>query len=350
MRCHYCYVSPSSDTMSVSTARKAVDLAFKPGGNQLGFIFFGGEPLLCRDLIKEIVWYSAECAKKTEHIRPVYEITTNGLLLDGAFLDYAAEHKILINFSLDGIDKAHDSHRKKANGEPTHKEVMDAAKRLLAAQPYSPVLMTVNPDTVKYFHESVEYLYSAGFRYINCSLNYAADWDGKSLKELKRQYNKLAVFYYDRTMKKENFYLSPFESKISSHVHNKTYCRKRCELGRRQLSVAPDGAIYPCIQFVGDDRYKIGDVYSGINEESRRKLYLQNETEKPGCGVCAIMTRCNHYCACLNKQAAGSIDAVSEILCSHERIILPIADRVAAKLYKKRNPTFLQKYYNGLYP
>ncbi|MCL2502997.1 MAG: SPASM domain-containing protein [Coriobacteriia bacterium] len=210
--------------------------------------------------------------------------------------------------------------------------------------------MTVSPDTVQWYAESVEFLYSLGFRYLICSLHYAAEWDRAALGELKRQYDRLASFYYEHTVKEDKFYLSPFDVKISSHVHNKTYRHERCELGQHQLSIAPDGGIYPCVQFVGDVGYRIGDVQSGIDEEARKALYVRNETEKPGCDDCAIQKRCNHYCACLNKQATGSIGTVSEVLCAHERIVLPIADRVAARLYKKRSPMFIQKHYNDLYP
>ncbi|MCL2757411.1 MAG: SPASM domain-containing protein, partial [Coriobacteriia bacterium] len=225
-----------------------------------------------------------------------------------------------------------------------------AAERLLPSFPYAPALMTVSPDTVQYYAESVEYLYELGFRYLICSLNYAADWDKAALDEMKRQYNKLASFYYKHTVNEDKFYLSPFEVKISSHVHNRTYRHERCELGQHQLSIAPDGGIYPCVQLVGDERYRIGDVYNGIDEGARAALFVRNESEKPGCDICLIKDRCNHYCACLNKQTTGSIDGVSEVLCAHERIILPIADRVAARLYKRRSPMFIQKHYNDFYP
>ncbi|MCL2513841.1 MAG: SPASM domain-containing protein [Oscillospiraceae bacterium] len=350
MRCKYCYVSPSAETMASETVRAAVDLALKTAGRRLGLIFFGGEPLLCRDLIEETISYADEKAKAAGRGKIFYKITTNGLLLDEAFLNYAKKHEIFIALSIDGAEKAHDSHRLKADGGPTHKEVAAAAGRLLSALPYSPALMTVNPDTVQFYNESVGYLYSLGFRYIICSLNYAAGWDKKALAELKRQYNKMAGFYYGHTVAEDKFYLSPFDVKISSHIHSRTYCHERCELGQRQLSVAPGGGIYPCVQFVGDGRYKIGDVWDGIDENARRALFLRNEEEKPGCGACAIQKRCNHYCACLNKQATGSIDAVSEALCAHERIILPIADKVAERLYSKRSPMFIQKHYNDFYP
>jgi uncharacterized protein len=114
--------------------------------------------------------------------------------------------------------------------------------------------------------------------------------------------------------------------------------------------VAPDGLLYPCVQFVGDEGYSIGSVKTGVEKEKQDKLYRQNETEKETCLDCAIRTRCNHYCGCLNKQATGSIDRVSPILCAHERTILPIADKLAARLYKKRNAMFIQKHYNEFYP
>ncbi|MCL2677616.1 MAG: SPASM domain-containing protein, partial [Clostridiales bacterium] len=340
----------TEERMSVETARKAVDLAVKNGGKRLGLIFFGGEPLLCRGLIEETVAYAREKAKEDGREKFFHKLTTNGLLLDEAFLRYARENDVFIALSLDGTEKAHDAHRKLAGGGPTHGRVAEAAERLLLSFPYAPALMTVNPDTVQYYCQSVEYLYALGFRYIVCSLNYAADWDKTALGELKRQYNEMASFYYEHSVAEDKFYLSPFEVKISSHVHNKTYCHERCELGQHQLSVSPDGGIYPCVQFVGDGRYQIGGVYNGIDEEARAALYVRNEREKPGCDVCSIQKRCNHYCACLNKQATGSIDAVSEVLCAHERIILPIADRVAARLYKKRSPMFIQKHYNDFYP
>jgi len=336
--------------MTAETARAAVDLALVNGGRRIGLVFFGGEPLLCRGLIQQTVAYATERAHETGRDRMFYKITTNGLLLDGDFFDYAKEHDIFIALSLDGIGEAHNAHRIAADGGPTHRQVSAAARQLLETRPYAPALMTVNPDTVRYYRESVEYLYGLGFRYLICSLNYAADWDKKALDELKRQYIKLAEFYYDRTVAEDKFYLSPFEVKISSHVHNKTYCHERCELGQHQISVSAGGGLYPCVQFVGDDRYRIGDVVHGIDEAARLRLFRRNEEEKPGCDVCAIRARCNHYCACLNKQATGSIDQVSEVLCAHERIILPIADRVAAKLYKKRIPMFIQKHYNDFYP
>ena len=347
MRCHYCYVSPTSVTMTPETARAAVDSAVKRGHKSIGLIFFGGEPLIYRELIIDIINYTKTYADRG--IKFYYKMTTNGLLLDEKFMDIAIKEKMYIALSIDGIDKAHNAHRISSDGGPTHEKVEGAAKLLLKSHANAPALMTVNPDTVQYYNESVEYLYALGFQYLICSLNYDAEWDKLALKELKHQYELLADFYYKNTLAENKFYLSPFEVKISSHVHNKTYCHERCELGKWQVSVGPDGTIYPCVQFVGEEKYSIGDVFNGIDEVKRENLFDQNETEKPGCDICNIRARCNHYCACLNKQSTGSINMVSPILCAHERIILPIADKVAERLYETRNTTFLQKHYNDFH-
>ncbi|HOL17323.1 MAG TPA: SPASM domain-containing protein [Bacillota bacterium] len=277
-------------------------------------------------------------------------ITTNGLLIDEQFLAYSLKNNLFIALSHDGVEAAHDKHRKDTGGKGTFETLDGKAKMLLAARPYAPVLMTVNPDTVRYYADSVKYLYHLGFRYIICSLNYAAAWEDKHMTLLAGQYQLLANFYYRLTMAEEKFYLSPFEVKISSHINRQNYCHERCELGKKQLSVAPDGLLYPCVQFVGDEEYSIGSVKTGVDEEKREKLYRQNEREKDTCLDCAVRARCNHYCGCLNKQATGSIDRVSPVLCAHERIILPIADKLADRLYKKRSALFIQKHYNEFYP
>ncbi len=214
-------------------------------------------------------------------------------------------------------------------------------------------MTVITPDTVEHYAESIEYLFDKGFRYLICSLDYGADWEEDDLAEIGRQYELLADWYYEKTIREEKFYFSPFEVKISSHIYPGSCKAERCELGRTQISVAPNGRLFPCVQFVGDgtdDTWSIGDVWNGIDEEARWRLYDANAEEKKSCRTCAIRSRCNHYCGCLNKQATGRIDLVSEMLCAHERTVLPITDRLAERLYKRRDPMFIQKHYNEMFP
>jgi len=345
LQCDYCYVKNNGNNsgadMTTLTARAAVDLAGQ-NSKKAGLIFFGGEPLLMRDLIYGTVEY-ARNKEKTAPCRYFFKITTNGLLLDDDFIDYAKKQNIFIALSVDGTEKAHNLHR------AAYDRVKTASEKLLKAKPYSPALMTVSPDTLEMYCDGVKNLFNLGFMYVIPSLDYSADWEDRHIPELKRQYEKLAELYCEKTLKEDKFYFSPFEVKISSHINSRTYKHERCELGLRQLSVAPDGTLYPCVQFVGDKEFALGDVFGGIDENKRQALYTRNEKEKPGCDICAVKARCNHYCACLNRQATGSIDEVSPMLCAHERVVLPIADALAEKLYKKGSALFIQKQYNDFY-
>ncbi|MCL2663337.1 MAG: radical SAM protein [Oscillospiraceae bacterium] len=348
LKCSYCYVNHNGDDMTMDTTRAVVDLAGRDS-KRAGIIFFGGEPLLLRSIIYDTVAYARSKEKESE-CRYFFKITTNGLLLDDDFIDFARREGLFIALSVDGTKKAHNKHRKDSGGNGSFDKVVSAARRLLAVKPYSPVLMTIHPDTLSEFAAGVQYLFSLGFSYVIASLDYSADWREENLPELERQYKLLAKLYEQKTLAEDKFYFSPFEVKISSHVNSKTYCQERCELGLRQLSVGPDGTIYPCVQFVGDPQFALGNVFDGVNNDARQALYTRNEEEKPGCDICAIRSRCNHYCACLNRQATGSIDKVSPMLCAHERIVLPIADDLAERLYEKGNALFIQKQYNDFYP
>lgn len=346
LACTYCYVKKGNTDMSIETARQVVDMAAAEGGHH-GIIFFGGEPLLCRELISETVHY-AEAQMKKGGVYFHFKITTNGLLMDEPFLDWADRHELFIALSHDGLGC--DDCRITPEGKGVSDVLEDAARRLLRHKPYAPVLMTVTPRTLPRYADGVKYLFDLGFRYLICTMDYAASWSDGDLLTLKRQYRRLASLYREWTKREEKFYLSPFEMKIASHVREHDLHAERCELGVRQLSIAPDGRIYPCVQLVGDDAFCIGDTTRGIDAEKRNALYLLNEREKPECAHCGIRDRCCHTCACLNKASTGEITKVSPFLCAHERILLPIADGLAERLWEEKNALFIQKQYNDMFP
>jgi len=347
LRCEYCNShcadQGGGEVMASETAFKVLDMCSEY--DSVGIVFFGGEPLLCKDLIRDIIEY----AKGIDCIFH-FKMTTNGLLLDAETLDFCKNNKIMVSLSLDGVQQAHDLHRKDVLGNSTYPVVVETAKRLLKAMPYSFVMLTLNPDIVPFYAESVKHLFDLGFRYLICTLNYQADWKERDLKSLKAEYQKLAKIYLNWTLAEEKFYFSPFEVKIMSHIMGGESCKERCQLGLRQISVSPSGRLYPCIQFVNMDDFLMGNVDTGIDQEAQSKLFERSAENAEICIDCAIRQRCNHNCGCINIATTGDINGIAPIVCRHEQMVLPIADRLAEKLYKKRSGMFIQKQYNEMYP
>jgi uncharacterized protein len=353
MHCTYCYSPPhEGEPMSEAIGKQAMDFAARISSGSIGIIFFGGEPLLYQSLIRQLVYYG-HLKESREEGKFHFKITTNGVLLDNEFIKYCAVNNILIAMSFDGIREAHDRHRRFLDGNPSFDYICTRLKMLLDMCPYSSVIMVVNPDTIRYLCKSVEYLLGMGCRYLIVSLNYAAPWKESDFTVLKSQFEKLGDYYIEWTHQERKFYLSPFEVKISSHINQHCYKKERCELAQKQISVDPQGYLYPCVQFTKEgpqSDWCIGDVYNGIDEEARKQIYIRSEKEKKSCTGCAVKNRCNNTCGCLNWQTTGSIDKISPVLCKYEQVIMPIADRIGKVLYKSREPLFIQKHYNVAYP
>jgi uncharacterized protein len=353
MRCDYCYAPPHDGApMSFAMGKRALEYGGGLTPGSCGIVFFGGEPLLCKKLIRDLV----ECAREMERYRAGrfhFKITTNGLLLDEDFLEFALRQDVLVALSLDGVAAAHDRHRHFASGQPTFELLRPKLRLLLAAKPYSSVLMVVNPDTAQHLAESVAYLLDEGCRYLILSLNYAGQWAEEHFAALEEECEKLADLYVKWTRQGRKFYLSPFEVKLSSHINQHCFRKERCELARRQLSVDPQGHLYPCVQFVKAgpaSPWCIGHVDTGIDAAARARIHDESEAEKAFCRACAIRERCNNSCGCLNWQTTGTVNRVSPVLCRFEQMLVPIADRVGKQLYRERNALFLHKHYNAAYP
>jgi uncharacterized protein len=340
--------------MTQDIVDKSIEFATKIGGTNIGIIFFGGEPLLKKDLIL----YAVEKCKAIEISNKYqshyhFKITTNGLLLDEEFLEFSRTAGIAIGLSLDGAKAAHDANRKFPNGKGTFDFIAPKLDLLLKKQPYTKIFQVINPNNVEYYADSVNFFVEKGFKYIISSLNYDAEWTEKSLKELDNQYKKIAKRYKKWTLDERKFYFSPFEMKFATHIRGNADNQYGCKLSQRQISIAPDGLIYPCVQFVKDGisnkAFSIGNVWDGFNE-MRTILLNESLTEKETCRECAIKTRCYNTCSCLNYQTTGMINAVSPLLCATERMLVPIVDALGAELYKVKAPMFIQKQYNTVYP
>ena len=342
LACRYCYARAGTADMAFETAIAAIERVAE--GPNCGIIFFGGEPLLC----PELIWRIMDWCEAREPNRFHFKVTTNGTLLDDGFLHTAARRGLHIALSHDGTPAAHDAFRVRPDGVGTFAEVDAALERLLQKRPYSPVLMTVNPEMAGEFSAGVQELQAKGVQYLIASINYSGPWTDAAMKVLGREYRKLAAWHEENYRKERKFYFSPFDKRIASHVFPER--SNSCRLGKRQISVGPDGRLYPCVQFVGRAEYVIGTAETGVDEARREEIFCRNERDKPECAGCALERRCHNKCGCLNLQTTGSLDRVPAVLCEYERMLYPIADGLAERLYRARNPLFLQRHYNPAYP
>lgn len=341
LACRYCYETHAKRRMTEQTALKAVDLVFSFGHEKNGFSLFGGEPMLERATVEAVCRHACEKARATgTEIR--FKMTTNGTLLDEPFLRFANAHNIEIALSHDGL--LQDAQRVTRDGNPTMARLEPIVDLLLKYQPNAVAMQTVMPSTVGRMAESVEWLYARGFSRINTAIDYRPDagWDDDSMAELKRQYARIAEIMETHFDDARPLRYLNFLSKISAYLNDRP-CLE-CKLGMRQPSIAPDGRIYPCNQFLDDPDYRMGDVETGIDREKQRAIYRMSLDPEPDCEGCAIADRCRHHCACLNHSLTGKMHEVAPVQCEHERILIPIADGLAARLYARKSARFLLNY------
>ena len=345
LACDYCYYRQKGRvTASFDMVKAAIDMSVRQD-NSTGICFFGGEPLLEKGLIENTVAYTDSVYKETGH-RFYYKLTTNGTLLDEAFLLFAKKANIIIAVSHDGLMSA--GGRQYTAAASLNEEKL---QMLLRYQPYAIAMTVVNPLSINLFAASVEWLFSLGFRYLITSPAHGAHipWDDQSCDLLQEQYRKMARLYIKWTKAGKKFYLGAFETKIASHIEGENYVQKHCHIGMDQISVAADGKIYPCVQFVGNPEYLIGDVWSGIDIKRQQALALRR-CEPPLCDNCVINRRCIHTCGCMNSLDTGSVDNVSPFQCRHEKMLVSIVDKMAEKLYSSKSRRFIAKHYDPAYP
>ena len=338
MDCAYCIREKCPKDMTEEVLYKACDLAFSKG-SRAGLCFFGGEPLLKKDLIYKALDY---CEKKSGEtgIRFDSKMTTNGSLLDEEFLERAVKAKMGIGLSFDG--KAQDVCRVFAGGKPTSPVVEEKAKLLLKYIPEATALATIAPQAVPYYAESVKYLHELGFKHISAVIAYGrkVNWTDADLDLLNEQLDKTCQYLKELFIKGEKVFVGPICSKISECIKDKNPA-ERCHLGVRQMPVTPRGDLYPCTSFIGDEDYLLGTVFDGINNEKVIEIAKRSSTPET-CKDCALVKRCTNSCGCANRMNTGDENKVSPLQCTYERMLIEASDRLGEELYQIDPERFLE--------
>lgn len=347
LNCKYCYQNKNNRELDFENITAIIDREIANKAESVGLTFYGGEPLLKKDIIYKIMQYIEDKKSKTKFY---FGITTNGTLLDDEFLDCVKQH-MFVNFaySFDGDKDSHDLNRITVTNQGSFDVVEANAKKLLKVYPEAVAMAVMTKNNIKDLDKNVEYLLSIGFKKINLQFDFLQDWQDEDLPIIEEEYNKVAEIYYNKILNEEDIDIIMFDEKIKTYVDTKYNCNDDCKLGLTTINVGADGNFYPCVQFVENPKYIIGNCKNGIDNSARANIIANSKKENEICKTCSVRTRCKHTCPCKNHMASGDMNTLSPIVCELERIIITISDKLAEKLYDKRSKLFIQKFYNENY-
>lgn len=325
LRCHYCFVRNKSDNrMTTKVAFEAIDFFLLESGvnKNLSVLFFGGEPLLEFELIKEIVKY-AETVAPSNGKEIHFNVTTNGTLFTEDILEFS-RGRISYLISVDGGRTTHDRHRRTLEGEGSYDMITSKLALVKKYQPWVGARMTVYPDTVDMLIENVVHLYSNGFNQLIIAPSYGPRWDEKALATYKEQLHKIAAFYIERKRNKEPFRMTFFENESGDR-----FCASNtwgCRAGRNGITVSTDGRLYPCSKFLGlsgfnKELYCLGDVFTGITRLDAREEFVSMSTEQfSECINCDAADYCTGGCPANNYNDTGCISKPSPFDCANAKL------------------------------
>lgn len=347
LRCKYCYENKKNSEISFENIKKLINYIVRQKDEYVQLYFYGGEPLIKKQMIKDTIDY---VKKQKCKIKFSYAITTNGTLLDDDFIKYMKQNDFkIVAYSFDGDEKVQNLNRVTVDGKGTFEIVQKNAIKMISEFKSVVAMVVVTKNNLKYLGESVRYLYNIGFKRINLLFDYTQNWEDEDLPEIKKQYSKIIDFYAEKIMNEEYINIPLIDEKINTYIKDDYNCNDDCKLGIKTINVGTDGKFYPCVQFVGNEKYVIGNCENGIDFNARLNLIKSSKKENEICKKCAINKRCKHTCACKNYIITKDINEVSPIVCETERIIIELVDKMAEFLYKKNSKLFIQKYYNKNY-
>lgn len=331
LRCKYCFAGTGDfggqrSMMSFEVGKKAIDLLIKESKHRknLEVDFFGGEPLMNFDVVKQIVDYARSREAETgKNFR--FTITTNAMLLSEDKMDYINEVMDNVVLSIDGRKSTNDNMRTCVNGAGSYDIIMPKIKKMVEKRDgkryYARGTFTrENLD----FSADVIHLADEGFKEISVEPVVAAQDCGLDLREqdlpkLYEEYENLAAEYVARGKKGEGFNFFHF----MIDLNNGPCIAKRlsgCGAGYEYAAVTPDGELYPCHQFVGQEGFVIGNVDEGMcNMDLRKEFKSSNIYTKPDCKDCWAKFYCSGGCSANAWQFNKDINSTYKVGCDLEK-------------------------------
>ena len=341
LNCAYCFASQGKyhgerAIMSLDVAKRALDFLIENSGSRrnLEVDFFGGEPLMNFDMLKELVAYARSIEK--EHNKNFrFTLTTNGVLIDDDVIEFANKEMSNVVLSLDGRKEVHDRYRVDYAGNGSWEKIVPKFQKLVEARGHKDYYMRgtfthANPD----FLEDIKTMLDLGFTELSMEPVVCAEGDPSELTQedmpiVMEQYEKLAELMIERDKegKPFTFYHYMIDLQGGPCIYKRI---SGCGSGTEYMAVTPWGDLYPCHQFVGDEKFCLGNIWDGVkNTEIQAEFAGCNVYAREECRDCWARLYCSGGCAANAYHATGSVKGVYKYGCELFRKRMECAIMVA---------------------
>ncbi len=327
LNCSYCFASQGKyhgdrAVMSFEVGKRALDFLIENSGSRrnLEVDFFGGEPLMNFQVVKDLVAYARSIEKeKGKNFR--FTLTTNGMLIDDDVIEFANRECHNVVLSLDGRKEIHDRFRVDYAGHGSFDRIVPKFQKLVESRGGKGYYMRgtfthANPDFLK----DIQVMLDLGFNELSMEPVVCAPGDPAELTAEDRaivmdQYEKLAMLMLekDKEGKPFTFYHYMIDLTGGPCIYKRI---SGCGSGTEYMAVTPWGDLYPCHQFVGEEKFKLGDIWKGVdNYEIQEEFASCNVYARPECRNCWARLYCSGGCAANAYHATGSVKGVYEHGC-----------------------------------
>lgn len=327
LNCSYCFASQGKyhgdrALMSFEVGKRALDFLIENSGSRtnLEVDFFGGEPLMNWDVVKELVKY-ARSQEGPCHKNFRFTLTTNGMLIDDDVIDFANKEMSNVVLSLDGRKEIHDRLRVDYAGNGSYDRIVPKFQELVKSRGGKNYYMRgtfthANPD----FTKDIFHMADLGFTELSMEPVVASPDDPAALTAsdieiVKEQYEILAkeMLRREKEGRPITFYHYMLDLTEGPCIYKRI---SGCGSGTEYMAVTPWGDLYPCHQFVGDEKYKLGDIWNGVTNHSLREQFRScNAYSRSECNDCWAKFYCSGGCAANAYHASGSIQGTYEPGC-----------------------------------
>lgn len=331
LACKYCFAGEGEykgdrALMSYEVGKRAFDFLVENSGTRhnLEIDFFGGEPLMNWDVVKQLVAYGHEL-EKTHDKKFRFTLTTNGVLLDDEVMEFANREMSNVVLSLDGRKEVHDRLRTTANGKGSYDLIVPKFIKMAESRGQKDYYIRgtythYNTD----FTSDILHMADLGFKEISIEPVVADPNEPYALKKedlpkLCSEYDRLAVEMLKRRRAGNgfNFYHYMIDLTGGPCIVKRI---SGCGVGTEYMAVTPCGDFYPCHQFVGDPDFLMGNVYDGITNAGVRDTFkLCNVYAHEECKTCFARLYCSGGCAANAYHATGSVNGIYELGCDLHR-------------------------------